>query len=165
MPGQVLHVLQRHALRQQIGDRRHPERMRRQPRRQPGILQPPLDQLADPLAWSAALPVSRFAPAVRRPEQRRILGLARDARRLEIGQDKPFQIVPHRDFPALAALLLKPQHVLLPVVLEVAQPQLGDRPGPAGGIGQRGEDRPVPQARRRWPRIDRRQQRPGLLDA
>ena len=96
----------------------------------------------------SGLPVSCFGPAVRRPEQRRILGLAGDARRIDIGQYKAFQVVPHRDFPALAALFLEPQHVLLAVVLEIAQPQLGDRPGPAGGIGQRGEDRPVPQARR-----------------
>ena len=60
VPGQVLHVLQRHALRQQIGDRRHPERMRRQPRRQPGIFQPPLDQLANPLRC-----VSGFADSFR----------------------------------------------------------------------------------------------------
>src|SRR5262249_56134282 len=49
MPGEVLHVLHRHPLLQQGGDRRHPEGMRRQPRRQPGILEPPLDQLANPL--------------------------------------------------------------------------------------------------------------------
>jgi hypothetical protein len=32
------------------------------------------------------------------------------------------------------------------VILEIAQPQLGHRPGPAGGEFQRGEDRPVTQA-------------------
>jgi hypothetical protein len=45
----------------------------------------------------------------------------------------PFQIMPHRDFPALAALLLKPQHELCAVMLKIAQPQLGYRSGPAGG--------------------------------
>src|SRR3954453_987111 len=47
MPGQVLHILQRPALAQQIGDRRHAEAVRRQPRRQPGIPEPPLDQGAN----------------------------------------------------------------------------------------------------------------------
>jgi hypothetical protein len=41
-------------------------------------------------------------------------------RRVEIGPDIRFQIVPHRDFPALAALLLKPQHVLRALALEIA---------------------------------------------
>ena len=74
MPGQVLHILHRHPLLQQGGNRRHPERMRRQPRRQPGVFQPPFDQLAYPLR-AQRLRRQRPAPAVARPEQRRILGL------------------------------------------------------------------------------------------
>ena len=66
-----------------------------------------------------------------RPRDRRVVG-PRDARRRDIGQYKPIQVVPHRDFAALAALLLEPQHVLRAVATEVAQAELGDRPGPAG---------------------------------
>src|SRR5262249_43649414 len=143
VPGEVLHVLHRHALLQQGGDRRHPERMRRQPRRQPGILQPPLDQLANPLG--AQRPRRQLpAPAVRCPEQRRVLRLTGQPGRIDIRQYNALQVVPNRDFPALAALFLEPQHVLRPVVLEVAQAELRHGPGPAGGIGQRREDRPIP---------------------
>jgi len=67
MPGELLHVLHRHPLLQQGGYRRHPERMRRQPRRQPGVFQPPLDQLADPVG-PQRLRRQRPAPAVRRPK-------------------------------------------------------------------------------------------------
>jgi hypothetical protein len=72
--------------------------------------------------------------------------------------------VPHRDFAALTTVFLKPQHVLLPVVLEITQPQLGRRTAPTGGIGQRAEDCPVTQAHD-MAGIDGRQQRAGVLNS
>jgi hypothetical protein len=47
MPGEVLHVLERHASVELIGDRLRPKLMRRQTLRQPGVLNSPLDPLAD----------------------------------------------------------------------------------------------------------------------
>ncbi len=79
MPGEVLHILERHALRQEVRHRRHPERMRRQPFRQPGILEPTLDQLADGFAGHRIAGQS-LGPPQRREEQRPILGFLRDAR-------------------------------------------------------------------------------------
>jgi hypothetical protein len=64
--------------------------------------------------------------------------------------------VPHWDFPALAAFFLEPQYVLLPVMLEIAQPELRHRPATAGGIGQRAQDRPITQAHD-MPGVDGRQ--------
>jgi hypothetical protein len=60
--------------------------------------------------------------------------------------ERRLQFQPDRDFPALAAIFLEPQHMLLTVVLEILEPQLGDRPRPAGVTGQWGEDRPISQA-------------------
>jgi len=102
-------ILERHARVQQIGDR-HPVRMRRQPRRQPGILQPPLDQIADVFRRQGTAGQLLRLPDCR-AEQRSILVLRRDARHFQIGQDVPLQFEPHRDFPRLAALLLEPQDV------------------------------------------------------
>ena len=67
-------------------------------------------------------PVIELGRAPRRDEQRPILILGRDARRIKIRPDMLFQILPYQDFAALPSLLLEPQHVLRPVVLEVAQP-------------------------------------------
>jgi hypothetical protein len=47
------------------------------------------------------------------------------SRRLGISQYNARQVVTHRDLPALAAFFLKPQHVLRPVILEIAQAELG----------------------------------------
>jgi hypothetical protein len=55
----------------------------------------------------------------------------------------PFQIMPQRDSPALAAFLQEPYHVLRPIVLEVAQSQLGDGTGLANRKGHRRQDCPV----------------------
>jgi hypothetical protein len=63
-------------------------------------------------------------------------GLTGDACRVDLGQYKALQIVPHANLPGLASFFLIPQHVLLVVVQEVLQSQLGDRPRPAGGIPQ-----------------------------
>ena len=54
--------------------------------------------------------------------------------------------MPHRDFPALAPLLLEPQHVLAALTLEIAQPQLGHRPAPAGGKAKCCQNGQVTQA-------------------
>jgi hypothetical protein len=84
---------------------------------------PPLDQLAYPLRrHGLAGQRQRPRPAVRPSEQRRVFAVARDARRRDIGQYKLLQVVPHRDFPALAALFLEPHHVLRSVAAKVAQP-------------------------------------------
>jgi hypothetical protein len=56
--------------------------------------------------------------AQRRAEQQPILILAADTGRVNIHADIAFQIMPHRDLPTLAPLLLKPRHVLPAVVLE-----------------------------------------------
>jgi len=104
MPGQELHVIERHALAEQVGNLRHPERVQRQPHRQTGILKPPPAHPAHVLHRQR--PVSQpFGLAQRRTEQRTILILGRDSSRIKIRADMPFQIVTHQDFPALAAFL------------------------------------------------------------
>ena len=47
MAGQALRVFERHALFQQVGDGRHPERVRRQVAGQAGVFQPALHHTAD----------------------------------------------------------------------------------------------------------------------
>ena len=76
--------VERHPLGEQVGDSRHPEGVRRQPPRQPGILEPPLDQLADGFAGEGVGGQLLGTPQ-RRAEQRPVFGVAGDARRLDIG--------------------------------------------------------------------------------
>ena len=109
----------------------------------------------------------------------RSLASGPDARRRQIGQYIPLQFQPNRDFPALAALFLKPQHVLLAVVLEILQPQLGDRPRPGRRYTPASPGSPGPAGPRRsttswafcplaftlYVVADRRNQLPGLVDA
>jgi len=109
VPGEVLHVIERHALGQQICNPRHAERVRRQPRRQPGILQPPLDHPAH-VFRGQRIAGQPLRLALRRAEQWPILILPMDARRVQIGTDMPFQIVTHRGQFGVSSSLLLPLH-------------------------------------------------------
>ena len=74
------------------------------------------------------LPVSFFVRPTAGRNQWPIVCLAREASRLEIGQDVPLQFKPHRDFPRLTPLLLEPQDILLAVMLEIPNRSLATAP-------------------------------------
>lgn len=98
MAGQVLHVFQRHALGQQVRDRRHAERVGRQVRRQAGGAKPALHHsahvdVADRLVGEPPGAAGRRAKERARPRLRLPVNA------VEIGKQALLQIAANRDEP------------------------------------------------------------------
>src|SRR5512135_3015619 len=102
--------VKRYVLLQEIGHRRHAERVRREVPGEPRALQPPLHHPAD---VDPGYPVfgERLRLAVRRAEEA-ALG---DLGGLDVLQQECLQVVPHRDLARLAPLLRESERILRPV--------------------------------------------------
>jgi len=161
MAGKALHVFEGHALFEQIGDRGHPERMRREVRRQASVPETPLHQPAHVYNIHTALRQPP-RPAKRGPEEGSVLRCIAEPRRLYIFKERLFEIVAYRDLPRFAALLLEVEHPLIAGIVKIAAPETGDGARPGGRIDQNGDDRAVAQTdKRRSP--DRSEQFPGAF--
>ncbi len=104
VPQQVLHLLPRHLLLEQVRRRRRPERVAAErPLGQPRTPQP-LDDPQQVVARQA--PLGQLPPlAFGGPEQGGLIGPALQARRSEVELDLELEVVPGRDLVQLAALL------------------------------------------------------------
>ena len=74
MPQEILYVLHRHALLEEVGRRRNTERMRRERAREPGALETALHHVADILAGHRSRREALFV-ADGGPEERALFGL------------------------------------------------------------------------------------------
>ena len=142
--GQVLDVLQRHILAQQVRDHQDAERVRREKLRQLGRLEPTFEHQLHgekrhgPFGERTASPLS--GSKERRPVRR-----LREPGPFKVGHDSFVEIVAYRDLPRLAPLFQKLQRPVFAVVPQVPDPQPTDGPDPGAGVNQGAQDRPVPE--------------------
>lgn len=144
MAGEVLHVLQRRAVQQQVGDRGYPKRVGRKMRRQPGPGQSALDHAAD-IGGGEGARGEPIGPPLRGPKKRRVRRIGRQARHRQVGREHLFQVGPDRNLPEFATFLMESQLPLSPVVPKVleSQPRHGTDSG--SRIYKDRQDGPVPQ--------------------
>src|SRR5581483_11304301 len=122
--------------------------MRRTAHWQPDILQPPLEHPAD--VYNAYLAVSEgTCLPIGRAEQGSAFGGIPQPGRIKVIEYHPLQIVPHRDFPALAALLIEVQHPLVSGIVETTALERGDGIGSADGIDENANNGTIPQLHHR----------------
>ena len=160
--GQVLDVLQRHILAQQVRDHQDPERVRREDLRQPGGLEPALEHSLDGVRGQG--PVGESSPApLAGAKQTRVLGSFAESGPFDVGRDPLVQVETHRDLPDLAPLLGKLQRPVVAVVPQVPDPDPADGPDAGAGVNERPQDRPVAKSDD-VARIDGGEQGPGLAD-
>ena len=162
MSGQVLHILQRHVLGEQVGHHQDAEAVGAEDRGQPGILQSPFEHEAHG--------VGRQGPggellllAQGRSEQWGLLGICLDPGRRQVLPEPAVEVVADGDLALLAALFPKAQDALGSLVLEVPSPQPGDGADPGPGVGEGSEQGPIAEAHDVGS-VDRVEQVPGLLD-
>jgi len=160
--GQILHVLKRHVLREQVGDDQDAEAVRAEDRGQPGILQSSLEQAAHVIGRQGTVGL-RLAVSQGRPEKRGAFGVGVYPGRLQILPEPAVQIVADGGLPLLAPLFPELQNPLGPLVLKVPPPQPGDGADPGPGVGQGSQKRAIAQAHDVGG-VDRGEQVPGLLD-
>ena len=162
MTGQVLDVLQRHVLAEQIRDHQDPERVRRENLRQAGRLEAAFEHQLHgerrhlPFRQRAAAPL----PGAK---ERRSLRRIREARSFKVGRDSVVQVVTHGDLPRLAPFFRELKRPMGAVVAQVLDPEPGDGPDPGAGVDERPQDRPVLQPLRAIG-PDGGEERPRLLD-
>ena len=134
MAGEVLNILQRHILIEQISHHRDPEAVRRKQVRQPGILEPALEHLPHgvrPVSRRRQLPALTVGGA----EQRRLVVLAGDAGGVQVCPQPGIEIMTDRDLAYLAAFFAEAQGPLFAEIAQVAQAQPGDGADPRAGVG------------------------------
>ena len=145
MTGQVLHVLQRHVLGEQICHDQDAEAVGTEDRGEAGILQPPLEHEAHGVGRQGPGGELLLFPQGG-PEQGRLLEVLSDPGRLEILPKPAVEVVTDGDLPLLAALFAEPEDPLGPLVLEVPSPQTGDGTDPGPGVGEGPQKGPIAQA-------------------
>ena len=163
LAGEVLHVLDRDALGQQVGHDHHPKAVRGDGRRQSGILQAPLENApADPRP-AAARPEPCGGVVVGAAEERRLLRIVTDPGRLDVLGNPAGQFAPKGDLPPLPSLLPVTEGEVLAVVAEILKPELGHGSNACAGVGEGAEHGTIAQADRPGA-VDGREQLPGLLN-
>ena len=145
MSGQVLHVGKRYTLRQEIGDRRHPKRVGRDPTRQAGVAEAAFYHAAD-VAGGHGRGRKDLGAADGRPKKGRSGRYINKPGRIEVFVDEPLQIMPDRNLSGLAALVEELEAVLVAGVEKIAPAEAGDRADPSGRVDQDRDDRPVAKA-------------------
>ena len=162
MAGQVLHVLERHVLGEQVGDDQDAEAVGAEDGGQPGILEPPLEHEAHG--------VGRQGPggellllAQGRAEQGRLFGSVLDPGRLQVLPEPAAEVVADRDLALLASLFPEPEDPLGALVLKVPTAQPGDGSDAGPGVGEGSQQSPVAEAHDVGG-VDRAEQVSGLGD-
>ena len=159
---EVLHVLDGDALGQQVRDNHHPEAVRGEHLREPGVLEAALEEAADGPGADAARPETGRGVEVRRAEERGSLGIIGDPGRRDVLREPAIQVDADRDLPLLPTLLAEPEGTVLPVVAKVLEAQLGDRADASPRVGQGADDGAIAEPHR--PRaIHGREELTGLL--
>ena len=160
MPGQALHIFERHALLQEVRDGGDAERMRRECFRKPGIFQPPLHHAADIIDVNATGgELFGFADGGR--EKGCIFVGVAQACRIEIGEDDFLEIAADGYFAGLAVFLVDVEHPLFAGIVEAAPLQRRHGPSPRGCIDEDREHGVITQADQ-MRGIDRGEQRPRM---
>ena len=128
-----MHVLERHALGEEVGDDGDAERVGRKRRRQGSVLEAAIHHAADVVGVEGAVDEPPgFAD--RRAEQRGVVGRILKARRLEVGHEGLLQVASDGDLAGLDAFFLEAERPLAAGVMEVAAAQLRHRVGAGIGI-------------------------------
>ena len=162
MAGQVLHILERHVLGEQVGDDQDPEAVGAEDRGQAGILEPPLEHEAHGVGRQG--PVGEFLLFSQgRPEQGSFLRIRLDPGCRQILPEPAVEVVADGDLALLASLFPEPQDPLGPLVLQIPAPQPGDRADAGPGVGQGAEQGAIAEADDVGG-VDRAEQVPGLGD-
>lgn len=142
MAGQVLHVLQRHPLGEQISDGRDPHGMRGKAIRQPSIAHAAFHHAADVVSGHTEV-AERSRPTNGRAKDRRVRRGVADVHRVDVIEQEALQVVPNGYLAGLAAFVEKPEAVLVPGVEEVAQTQPGYGSNSGRRVDQHCDDCPV----------------------
>jgi len=79
-------------------------------------------------------------------EKRRVFRRIAQVCCVDIGRDQLLQVAPDGDLARFAAFFGEVEHPLLPGMVEVAAPELGDGPGARAGIDENRKERPIAQA-------------------
>lgn len=141
---EMLHILQRHALLQQVGDGGRAERMAAQLGGVQACLPEPTPDHPQDIARTQRSRWPSSTAVTKRPKQRRLGWQIAECR--DVVADVPLQIMPGRDDAFLAAFLVEPKQPLPAIREEVAPTQPGDSAGAHRRVNQHSDDRPVPQA-------------------
>ena len=148
--GQVLDVLERHVLGEQVGDHQDAEAVGAEDVGQPGIFEPSLEHAPHGVGRQG-VPGELLLFSQGRPEQGRLLGVRSDPGRLQVLLEPAIEVVADGDLALLAALFPEPQDALGALVLE----------GP--GVGEGSQEGAVAEADDVG-EVDGGEQVPGLLD-
>ena len=136
---QVLDVLERDPLLEQVGDDVDPEGVRTQDRRQTGVLQPSLDQAADRIRGEGPGRETTLSPVtlVLRSAKEGTRRVSRvEAAALHVFGEPAVEIDPDGDLPPHPSLLVEPEGAVLAIVAETLHLQALNGSHGCAGIGQ-----------------------------
>lgn len=125
------------------------------------VFHSPFHHPTDVTARHSAIRQSPLSPDGRSKDDG-LFYLIAEISRIEIFEQVSLKIVSHRDFPRLAAFVVKVQHPLFTREIEIIHPQLRDRSDTGGCVNQHGNNRPIAQTDDVI-RLDRGQQATSLL--
>ena len=162
MAGQVLDVLERHVLGEQVGHHQDAEAVGAEDVGQPGIFEPSLEHAAHGVGRQG-VPGELLLFSQGRPEQGRLLGVRSDPGRLQVRLEPAIEVVADGDLALLAPLFPEPQDALGALVLEVLAAEAGEGADAGPGVGEGAEEGAVAEADDMG-EVDGGEQVPGLLD-
>ena len=162
MAGQVLDVLERHVLGEQVGHHQDAEAVGAEDVGQPGIFEPSLEHAAHGVGRQG-VPGELLLFSQGRPEQGRLLGVRSDPGRHQVLLEPAIEVVADGDLALLAALFPEPQDALGALVLEVLAAEAGEGADTGPGVGQHAQHGPISQSHDTR-EVDGGEQVPGLLD-
>jgi hypothetical protein len=142
MAGQVLHVVERNALRQKVGYRRHAKRVRRESGRQSRSVHSPLHHAAH-VNSGHGVRGQNLGPTNCGEEERGILVLPLESGRLNVSKKELLEVVADWDFAGFAPILRESKRPLGAVVLEVLHSKLGDGSNAGSRVNHVGNRGPV----------------------
>jgi hypothetical protein len=163
MPGQVLHVFQRHILIEKVRYDRHPETVRGEQLRQARIFQPPFHHPPDrvrPVEIAREL----LSFSISGAKERCGFWIVRSAGCGDIFVEPALKVMADGNLPILAAFFSEAKSPLFARVAVVGQPELDHRADARAGIGENAKHRAIAQADDVG-NIHGAKKRSGLLDA